>query len=44
MRFDLENDIRYLEKEIEKETEENYNNRMTLIKEKEFDDLANKRY
>lgn len=43
-RFDLENDLRATEHELAREQEENYNNKMTLIKDKEFEGLGNDRY
>ena len=43
-RFDLENECRSLENEIGRENDDNYNNKMTIIKDKEFDDLNNHRF
>lgn len=43
-RFDLENECRALENELNKENEENYNNKMTIEKDKQFEDLNNVRF
>jgi hypothetical protein len=43
-RFDLENECRALESELNRENEDNYNNKMTIVKDKEFEDLLNKRF
>jgi len=43
-RFDLENECRVLEAQLNGQTEENYTNKMTIVKEKEFEDLLNKRF
>jgi len=36
--------LRQLENDLLREGEDNYNNKMTIIKEKEFDDLGDARY
>ena len=43
-RFDLDNDLRILDNEINKENDENYISKMTIIKDKEFEQLQNKRF
>lgn len=43
-RFDLENDLRNMENEFKRESEENYTNKMTIIKDKEFEEVANLRH
>ena len=43
-RFDLENECRSLENELGRENDDNYNNKMTIIKDREFDDLNNHRF
>jgi hypothetical protein len=43
-RFDLENECRSLESEFGREHDDNYSNKMTIIKDKEFDDLTNLRF
>lgn len=43
-RYDLENELRQIEHDLLREGEDNYSNKMTIIKEKEFDDLGNDRY
>lgn len=43
-RFDTENDIRSYEAELVRQSEENYSNKMAIIKEKESEELANKRF
>lgn len=40
-RFELENELRALDNELNKEGDENYSSKMTIIKDKEFDDLGN---
>jgi hypothetical protein len=43
-RFDLENEIRSIDGELGRESNENYNSKMHIIKDKEFEDLTNKRF
>lgn len=43
-RFDLENECKQLEHQLGQQNEENYQSKMTIIKEKEFEDLLNKRF
>lgn len=43
-RFDLENECRSLENEFGRENDDNYNNKMHIIKDKEFEELNNLRF
>ena len=43
-RFDLENECRALESELGRENEDNYQNKMTMKKEQEFEDLLRIRF
>lgn len=43
-RFDLENECRAFESETHRENEENYNNKMSLEKDKQFEELLNTRF
>ena len=43
-RFELENEVKSLENELNKENEEHYNNTMHIIKDKKFDELVNLRW
>jgi len=43
-RFDYENEVKTLEHELNRENEENYDNHMTIKKEKAFDDVAEDRF
>ena len=43
-RFDLENELRHLESELNKESDDNYGNKMTIMKEKEFEQVADVRF
>lgn len=43
-RFDLENECRQLESELTRESEDNYNNKMTLDKDKAFEALGEERH
>ena len=43
-RFDLENELKSMDYEFQREAEDNYGNRMTIIKEKEFEEVANTRH
>lgn len=40
----MENELKSLEHEFARENEENYNGKMTIIKEKEFEEVANTRH
>jgi len=40
----LENQLRQLEHDTLKEVEENYINKMTIIKDQQFDELGNSRF
>ena len=43
-KFDLENEIRMLEQDLARETSENYTAKMTIGKDKEFEELNNARF
>ena len=43
-RFELENEVKSLENELNKENEEHYNNTMHIIKDKKFEELVNLRW
>ncbi len=43
-RFDLENDLRNTEHELNRESDDNYANKMSIIKEKEFDEVNDTRH
>jgi hypothetical protein len=43
-RLDSESELRAMENEFSREGHENYENKMTIIKEKEFDKLDNTRH
>ena len=43
-RFDLENDLRNMENEFKRESDDNYTNKMTIIKDKEFEEVSNLRH
>lgn len=43
-RLDVENELRALDNEYKRESEENYESKMTIEKEKEFDALERKRH
>lgn len=43
-RLDVENELRALDNEYKRESEENYESKMTIEKEKEFDTLEKKRH
>ena len=43
-RFDLENELRSMDNEFNRENDDNYTNKMTIIKEKEFDEVSNTRH
>lgn len=43
-RLDVENDLRALDNEFKREGEDNYESKMTIEKEKEFDALEKKRH
>lgn len=43
-RYDLENELRQLEHDLLREGEDNYNNKMAIIKERESEELGNARY
>lgn len=40
----MDNELRSIENEMNKEGDDHYSNKMTLIKDKEFDELNNKRF
>ena len=43
-RFELENEVKSLESELNKENDEHYNNTMHIVKDKKFDELLNLRW
>jgi hypothetical protein len=43
-RVDVENELRALDNEFGREAQDNYDNKMTIIKDREFDILDNKRH
>ena len=43
-RLDVENELRALDNEYGREAQDNYDNKMTIIKDREFDILDNKRH
>lgn len=43
-RFELENEVRQLETDLNKENEEHYNNTMHIVKDKKFEELLNIRW
>jgi uncharacterized protein YoxC len=43
-RFDYENEVKTLEHELAREVEENYENQMTIQKERAFEDVADQRF
>lgn len=44
MKFDLETDLRGLERDMTREGDDNYTNKMILEKDKTFEDLGNTRF
>ena len=43
-RFDLENDLRSMDHEFQRELEENYTSKMTIIKDKELEEVSGTRH
>ena len=43
-RFDLEGEVKAYDQELQKQNEENYKNKMTIIKEQAFDKVNNDRF